>query len=142
MPAFVRSVKESMPGYGSASNYGVITGNVQAAGTFTMVIPATGATTPAGGTAFNTSGGPAPSRGRIRLRSSAVNAATTTLINSITVTDGTTTLTIAGPGVVTVAGATVDLSFELNTDLGITSITVSITTAVNTSTWDMEAALV
>jgi len=140
--AFTRSIKESFPGFGSPSNYGKIEGNVQAAGTFSMIIPATGATTPSGGTAFNTGGGPAPSRGRVRLRTSSVNAATTILLVTITVTDGVSTVAIITPAVVTPAGTLVDLTSEFNTELGITSVTATITTGVNTSTWDMEVAMV
>jgi len=140
--AFTRSIKESFPGFGSASNYGKVEGNVQAAGTFSMIIPATGATTPAGGTAFNTSGGPAPSRGRVRLRTVSVNAATTILMVTITVTDGVSVVAITTPAVVTPAGTLVDLTYEFNTELSITSVTATITTGVNTSTWDMEVAMV
>lgn len=126
MPAFVRSVKESMPGFGMAANNGSIVGNAQGAGTVTMTIPATGATTPSGGTAFNTNGGPAPSRGKGRVRVTAVNAGTAVTSVKITVTDGTTTLVVQPPTGATANGDLVDFSYDFNTDLGITSTTLTV----------------
>jgi len=142
MPAFVRTIKESFTGYGAASNYGFVIGTSLTGGApAAIVIPATGATTPAGGTAFNTGGGPAPTRGKFRIRTSAVNAATIDTV-TVTVTDGTTTLTvdIMGP---TTAGAGIDYSGEFNTDLGITSVSFTFAQSGTTTqaTADVEVAL-
>jgi len=140
MPAFVRSVRESMPGFGSGSNFGSVIGTVQAgAGTNTIVIPATGATTPAGGTAFNTNGGPAPSRGRWRLRQTALGGATTTAL-TVTVTDGVTVLNVANIPA-TAASALVDWTGEFNTDLGITSISFVVVDGTSGGTIDVEVSM-
>lgn len=141
MPAFVRSVKESMPGYGSAANNGSITGNAQGAGTVTMTIPATGATTPSGGTAFNTNGGPAPSRGRGRVRLTAVNAGTNATLK-VSVTDGVSTLVVNPTTVATANGDLLDYSYEFNTDLGITSTTLTVVLTGGTgATIDWEVSM-
>jgi hypothetical protein len=143
MPAFIESVKDSLPGYGSASNYGSIIGNAVNAGAGqTMVIPATGATTPSsGGTAFNLNGGPAPSRGRGRVRMTALGGATTLTITSITVTDGTTVLLVYAAAA-TPASSLVDFTYEFNTDLAITSTTMTFTTGTSGGTIDWEVAMV
>lgn len=138
--AFVRSIRESMPGFGSGSNFGTIPAIVQAgAGTVTATIPATGATTPAGGTAFNTNGGPAPSRGRWRFRLTALGGATTCAL-LITVTDGVTTLNIFNPPA-TAASTLVDWSGSFNTDLGITSITFTAVLGTSGGTVDVEVSM-
>lgn len=140
MPAFVRSVREAMPGYGSASNNGSIIGNAQGAGTVTMTIPATGATTPSGGTAFNTAGGPPPTRGRGRIRTSAGGAGVTTTIQSVTVTDGVTTLVVFNMPI-TQANQLIDVCYEWNTDLNITSTTLTVVLAAAGATIDWEISL-
>lgn len=141
MPAFVRSVAESNPSYGSPSYKGSIIGASIANTPVTITIPATGATTPSGGTAFNTAGGPPPTRGRFRLRTSSVNAATVDTI-AFTVTDGTTTLVvdIFGP---TSAGQAIDYTGEFNVDLNVTSFSAIFTQsgATQQATADLELAL-
>lgn len=138
--AFVRSVKDASQGYGSVSNYGKVEGTVQVgAGANTVVIPATGATTPAGGVAFNTNGGPAPSRGRGRLKVTALGGASTTQL-AVTGTDGVTTVTLfTSP--VSAASALPEWTFEFNTDLGLTSISFIVTFAVSGGTFDCEIAM-
>jgi len=140
MPAFVRTIRESSQGYGSSVNNGSIIGNaVGAAAGQTMVIPATGATTPAGGTAFNVNGGPAPSRGRGRIRMTALGGATTLACN-VTVTDGTTVLNVfcspTSPG-----SALIDWTYDFNTDLNITSTTLTFTTGTSGGTIDWEVSM-
>jgi len=142
MPAFVTSVKDSLPGYGSASCYGVVNTAAFAAGPVTITIPATGATTPSGGTAFNLNGGPAPSRGRGRIRTSSVGGAATLTAVLVAVTDGSTTLNVFGAPAITVAGTVIDWTFEFNTDLGITSVTLTGTLAGAGATFDFELAMV
>lgn len=134
MPAFIRSVKEASQGYGSSSNNGSII--TDTAGTNTLIIPATGATTPAGGTAFNTNGGPAPTRGRGRIRATTVTGTTQF---TVTVTDGVTTLTVFQTPVF-IAAQNVDVTYEFNTDLGITS-TSCVATIGTTATVDWEVSL-
>jgi len=138
--AFLRSVKEASQGYGSSANNGSVVGTVQVgAGTNTVVIPATGATTPSGGTAFNTSGGPPPTRGRGRLKVTALGGASTTQL-TVTATDGSTTITLfVSP--VSAANALPDWTFEFNTDINITSISFLVTFAVSGGTFDCEVSM-
>lgn len=140
MPALVRTVAESTPGF-TPTNKGSIIGASITNTPVTITIPATGATTPSGGTAFNTTGGPAPTRGKFRLRTSSVNAATVDTVK-FTVTDGTTTLVvdIIGP---TAAGDALDYTGEFNTDLSITSISAIFTQsgATQQATADFEVSL-
>jgi len=141
MPAFVTSVKDSLPGFGSPSNYGVVTGVVQAgAGTVTITIPATGATTPSGGTAFNIAGGPAPSRGKWRVRLTALGGATTATVN-VTATDGSTVLNLFSQPTATAASTLIDWTNEFNTDLSITSITMVMVLGTSGGTVDFEVAM-
>lgn len=140
MPAFVRSVKEISQGYGSVSNYGSVVGVVQAgAGTVTITTPATGATTPAGGTAFNTNGGPPPSRGRWRARLTALGGATTAAL-TVTVTDGSTVLNVfSAPA--TAASTLIDWTGDFSTDLNITSVTMVMVLGTSGGTVDFEVAM-
>lgn len=138
--AFTRSVKDSFPGYGAPSNYGKVEGTVQVgAGTNTVVIPNTGATTPTGGTAFNLNGGPPPTRGRGRLKVTALGGASTTQL-TVTVTDGSTTNTVF-QSPVSAANALLEYTFSFNTDLSITSVSFAVTFAVSGGTFDCEICM-
>ena len=136
MPAFVKSVKEASQGYGSSANNGSIIGNAVGAGATTMTIPATGATTPSGGTAFNTNGGPPPTRGRGRIRATSVVG---TSQFSVTVTDGVSTLIVFASPTFT-AATSVDITYEFNTDLSITSTTMTETIGTS-ATIDWEVSM-
>jgi hypothetical protein len=141
MPAFVNSPAQVMPGYGSPSCNGSVFGFVfTTASANTMTIPATGATTPAGGTPFNPSGMPAPSKGKFRFRTSTVGVAVTTSF-VVTVTDGTTTEQVhAGTAV---AGVALDYTAEFETDLSITSVSCVATIAnAGVATGDFAVSLV
>lgn len=137
---FLNPVSQSMPGYGSPSCYGAATQALSA--TATMVIAATSTTPSSGGTPFNPNGDPAPSRGKIRIRFSNPNGATT-FAAVVTATDGTTTLQIDAIGA-TAAGTSLDYTREFNTDLGITSISIVATLGggTTTGTLDVEVSLV
>lgn len=126
MAAFVNTPAQVMPGFGSPSCNGQALSPLGTTTPLTMTIPATGATTPAtGGTAFNPSGMPAPSKGKIRFRTAQVSAAVTTAV-VFTVTDGTTTLTVNSIPA-SAAGVALDYTFEFETDLGITSVSAVVT---------------
>ena len=138
---FINPVSQVMPGYGSPSCYGAATSPLTVAGPTSIIIANTSTTPATGGTPFNLNGAPPPSRGKYHIRSSAVNAATTTSI-AVTATDGTTTLLI---GTVTAAaGMALDETREFNTDLSITSISFAVTLAgaTTTATFDAEVSLV
>lgn len=138
---FINSVAQSMPGFGSPSNYGAATQTITTtAGPTTMTIAAATTTPSSGGTPFNLDGAPPPSRGKYHIRSNTVNANTTTSI-TVTVTDGTTTSLV---GTVTAAaGVALDETREFNTDLSITSISFAITLggSVFTASFDVEVSL-
>lgn len=89
---------------------------------------------------FNTFPGPGFVRwGIIRVKTTSVNAATT-ITWKVTATDGTTTQQLVNPTPVTAAGTNVDNNYFIYTDLNLTSITVAITSGVNTATYDVEFA--
>jgi len=138
---FVNSVAQSLPGYGSPSCYGAATQTITTtAGPTTITIAATSTTPGTGGTPFNLSGAPAPSRGKYRIRANTVNGSTTTSITVIA-TDGTTSLLL---GTVTAAaGVAIEETREFNTDLGITSIAFAVTLGGSTYTasFDIEVSL-
>ena len=132
--SFANSVAQVMPGYGSGSNYVYAVSALTATGTLT--IAATTTTPSTNGIPFNANGGPAPSRGKIRLRATSVNGATT-LAALLTVTDGTNTLQIESIGT-TAAGTGLDYTKEFNTDLSITSVSAVVTLAGGTQAATME----
>lgn len=69
-------------------------------------------------------------KGRIRVKSSAVNAATTAAIGIVTGTDGTTTVTLkSAPLATTAAGTGFDINFDFISDLQLTSISFTVTLA-------------
>lgn len=140
MPAFVNRLSTIMPGFGCPSMNGTIFGTAATGAAQTLVIAATTTTPSTNGTPFNPTGMPAPTRGRARLRSSSVTG--TIVLTSITATDGTTTVVIAGGEPATVAAQQVDLQFDFITDLSITSITFSFTVSTAVGTVDAEVSLV
>lgn len=81
--------------------------------------------TPANSVAFT--------KGRLRIKSSAVNAATTLAIGILTATDGTNTVELR-PALLptTAAGANFDLSSEILTDIQATSLSFTVTLAGGT----------
>ena len=141
---FVNTVAQSMPGFGSPSYYGAATIPVTTAGTYLATISNTTTVPSTGGTPFNLSGGPPPSRGKIRFRLSTINASTVISSVLITVTDGTTidTIDLFGP-IAAGLSTNIDYTQEFNTDLSITSASVSLvtTTATTASTLDVEISL-
>jgi hypothetical protein len=148
MPAFINSVRNILPGFGSPAYNGQLLGQaLTAAGPTTLTIGST-TTTPAGGTPFNLDGSAGPRAGYWRLRSSAVNGATT-FAATITASDGTNTWVIGAVGV-TAAGALVDRIGEFNVDepqsatlTGLTSISAAITLGggTTTATVDFEVSM-
>jgi hypothetical protein len=115
---FVETSQGLMLGFGApiSNTYDVTA--LTATGTITLT-----PTTP--GTPFT--------RGRLRIKSSLVNAATTLAIGIITGTDGTNTVTLRGaPLATTAVGVNFDLNIELVSDLQLTSISFTVTLAGST----------
>lgn len=108
------------------------------------VLPTTGNVAFTGGqnAAFNANGGPAPTGGKIRLRTLTVGSTGTTTV-VFTVTDGTTTMQV-GQIPTTAAGVGVDQVVDFVTDLSITAVTaaVSMAVAAQTAVVEMECSLV
>ena len=91
---------------------------------------------------FNTFPGPGFVRaGIVRVKTTSVNAATT-ITWKLTGTDGSTTQQLVPPTPVSAAGTNIDNNAEFYTDLNLTSLTVSLTSGVNTATYDVEIAAV
>lgn len=75
----------------------------------------------------------------VRVKTTSVNAATT-ITWKVTGTDGVTTQQLVAPIPVTAAGTNIDNNYFLYTDLNLTSVTVALTSGVNTATYDVEIA--
>jgi hypothetical protein len=124
----IRTVKDVMPGYGSAGIY-------QSQQNVAAPVATTAITT----TAFTGT----VSAGLIRVKTASTGAGGTNKVGTITVTDGVTTTQIyAGDAVATPANQGLDEIFEFRSDLNITAITVNYTVAVAAGTVDVEWALV
>jgi hypothetical protein len=131
-----------MPGFGSPSFYGAATQTPTTTAAVTITVGSTNTTPSTGGTAFNLSGGPAPSSGKWHLRMSAATS-TTTLAAVIQVSDGTNTWTVA---TIPASAATgyIDYTGEFKTDLAITSVVAALTPGGTASSipLDFEVSLV
>jgi hypothetical protein len=135
-----------MPGFGSPSYYGAATQTATATGTYTITIANTATTPSASGTAFNLSGGPAPTSGKWHLR--VVNGTTTATISiTVQVSDGTNTWTVGGFSMgsgYTLTTGYLDHTEEFKTDVSITSV-IAIVVVGGTATSvpiDVEVSLV
>ena len=139
--AFVNPVSQIMPGMGSPSYYGYGTITPTAAAK-TITIANTSTTPSTGGTPFNLSGGPAPTRGKIHVRAYAGTSLGTVALTSVTITDGTTTEYVYPP--IAAFAGNIDLVIPFNSDLSITSISVVATfaTDVTAATFEVEVSLV
>jgi hypothetical protein len=75
--------------------------------------------------------GPAITKGKLRIKSAAVNAATTIAIGNITATDGTNTVIIKGTALATTSAGSglFDFLYEWASDLQVTSISFTVTLA-------------
>ena len=134
---FTHPISQSMPGFGSPSYYGAATQTPTTTAAVTITIANTATTPSTGGTPFNLSGGPAPSSGKWRLRMKGADG-TTTLALQVTVTDGTSTVTVATIPA-SVATADIDYSGEINTDLAITGVAFVVTPGGTSSSIPLDA---
>lgn len=141
---FTKPLTQTMPSYACASFYGCVSQAVAAASA-TLVIAATStmpaATAGNGFQPFNTSGEPAPCRGKLHLRASGLGGSDTTVAVNFTATDGTSTV-VVGQIPPTVAGTVMDYTLPFITDLGITSLSAVVTLGgTQTATVDWEVSL-
>ena len=141
---FQNSVSQCMPGFGSPSYYGAASSGTSNTSAVTIIIGNTATTPTTGGTAFNVSGGPAPTSGKWHLR---LVGATSTSILSLTVqvTDGNTLTTVAVIPVVPTATGNTDYTGEFKTDVAITQVWFNVGLSTGTSSLvpiDAEVSLV
>ena len=141
--AFNNRVAQSMPGFGSPSYNGSVTGVAATSLGQTITVGSTVALSSANGTVspFNTSGGPPPNRGKARIKTTGVTG--TFLLTSIIVVDsGGVAAQVYGPFAADSSGANVDLTHEFNTDINIVQVNFNFTISTAVGTVDAEVALV
>ena len=126
--AFINSVKDIHPGFGSPGLYLKREGVATNVGTTNIAMPSAG------------SFAEAISCGRLRVKTATVAAGGTVQLGAITATDGTTTVTVNPQQNALAANALLDVVLEFRTDLKLTSITVQIIAGVANSTHDVEIA--
>jgi hypothetical protein len=126
--AFINSIKDIHPGYGSPGLYLKREAVATNVGTTNIAMPAAG------------SFAEAISCGRIRVKTATVAAGGTVQLGAITATDGTTTVVISPQQTVLAANALLDMTIEFRTDLKLTSMTIPVIAAVANSTHDVEIA--
>lgn len=119
---FINKISQFMSGISAPSCNGAATQTATSTGTVTITIANTSTTPSTGGTPFNTSGMPAPSRGWWHLRISNATA-TATVTVEVRVSDGTNIWSVQPPvGAYTLATGYLDLCDQFNTDVNITSV--------------------
>lgn len=146
--AFVKTLASMFPTLGSPNFAGPPATTLAAGGT-SPTPQAIGVATAGGGgsqtVTFTPFTGPATiTRGWVRVKTTSINAATTSATASIRGSDGTTTVFLAAvPNALPGAGANqaVDYLIPFMSDLNLTSIIVVVTTVTNTATFDIEVAV-
>lgn len=146
--AFVKTLASQFPTLGSPNFAGPPATTLAGGGTSATPQAISVATAGGGGSqtvTFTPLPGPGTiTRGWVRVKTTSVNAATTSATASVRGTDGTTTVFFgAVPNAIPSAGANqaVDYIIPFMSDLNITSVIVVVTTATNTATFDVECAL-
>lgn len=145
--AFVKTLASQFPTIGSPNFAGPPATTLAAGGT-SATAQAIGVATAAGGgsrtVTFTPFSGPATiTRGWVRVKTSSINAATTTASFTVSASDGTTTVFLfSQPNLLGGAAANqaIDIMFPFMSDLNLTSIAVVVTTATNTASFDIEVA--
>jgi hypothetical protein len=143
--AFNNRVAQSMPGFGSPSYNGSIQGVAATALGENITIGSTSAlsSSTGGGTIlpFNTSGGPPPTRGKARIKTTGMTG--TFILTSIIVYDsGGVSAQVAGPLAADSSASNVDYTHEFNTDINIVQVEFNFTISTAVGTIDAEVALV
>ena len=146
--AFVKTLASTFPTLGSPNFAGPPATTLAAGGTSPTAQAIAVATAGGGGSqtvTFTPFSGPGTvTRGWVRIKTSSINAATTSVTAVIKGTDGTTTVfwqPMANPLPGAAANQAADFIQPIMTDLNITSIIVIVTSATNTATFDIEVAL-
>lgn len=127
--AFVRSVKESLPGYGAPTVYVKREGVATNVGTVVTTLPSSGSFTPSPVAA-----------GKIRVKTVSVVSTGTVQLGVMTVTDGTTVLNVNLQQTALAANLLLDIVIEFQTDLNNTSCAVTIIAGTANSVHDFEIA--
>src|SRR5215469_15665732 len=146
--AFVKTLASTFPTLGSPNFAGPPATTLAAGGT-SPTAQAIGVATAGGGgsqtVTFTPFSGPGTiTRGWVRIKTSSINAATTSVTAVIKGTDGTTTVffpPMPNPLPSAAANQAADFMEPFMTDLNITSLIVIVTSATNTATFDIEVAV-
>lgn len=147
--AFVKTLASMFPTLGSPNFAGPPATTLAAGGTSATSQAIGVATAGAGGSqtvTFTPFTGPGTiTRGWVRVKTSSINAATTTASFVLKGSDGTTTVFLANVANLLASGAAanqaVDVIVPFMSDLNLTSLIVIVTTATNTATFDIEVAV-
>lgn len=139
--AFVMTIAQDFPSWGVPNFAGppatVLTGGGNSSTPQVTGVVVNNTTTTVTWNAF---GGPGfIRRAWVRAKQTSINAATT-MSYRITGTDGVSTVQFIATTPATVAGTLTDMTFCFQSDLNLTSVTLSIIAGVNTSTSDCEIA--
>lgn len=126
--AFVRSIKEILPGMGSPTTYVKREAVATNVGTVSTTMPASG------------SFAPTIRCGRIRIKTVSIVAGGTVQIGACTATDGTTTVAIVPQQTVLAANTLIDFTAEFCTDLNLTSAALVVIAGTQNSVHDFEVA--
>jgi hypothetical protein len=117
-----------------------VTGTAATGGSQVITIANTSTTPSTGGTPFNTTGGPPPSGGKVRIKTASVTG-TFTLTSVIVQDSGGNSTQVAGPLGAATAG-NIDEVFDFWTDVQITKVIVTGATSTAVGTIDVEVSLV
>lgn len=139
--SFINKVSQCMPGYGSPSYYGSVVGTAITGSSQTVTIANTSTTPSTGGTPFNTTGGPPPNGGKVRIKTSG-QTGTFTLTSIIVQDSGGNKSQVGGPLAASTSATNVDEVVAFFTDLGITQISVVMAGSTAAGTVDVEVSLV
>lgn len=146
--AFVKTLASMFPTLGSPNFAGPPATTLAGGGTSATAQAIAIVTAGGGGSqtvTFTPISGPGTfTRGWVRIKTTSINAATTSATAVVKATDGTTTVFFAAvpnalPGAA--ANQAVDYIVPFMSDLNLTSLIVIVTTATNTGTFDVECAL-
>jgi hypothetical protein len=125
--AILNSIATVAPGFGSSDYYVSRTAVTANIGTTVVTLPVSGSLAPTA------------RAGRLRVKSSVIGVNATFLVTKITVTDGTTVVSVyEGDAAATAAGIGFSLIVDWIADINVTSVSISVTVATANSSVDAE----
>jgi hypothetical protein len=126
---FINSVKQIMPAMGCPTVYVKRENVATAVGTVVTAMPSSGVFAPS----------PIQS-GRVRIKTVSIVSTGTVQQGIVTATDGTTTVTVCPQQTAGAANLLMDFTFEFQTDLNNTSMSITVIAGTANSVHDMEVA--